>query len=204
MPVNPLLFAALLAWFLPIPGGYQTTPYSKPDIICWQEGYKLKFSDFQSDRRPTLPKEDSLPGHFLGATTIANAVVHDFKTESGKYVKTIVRVEFDKRKSWINKTYYFDRKATLIHEQLHFDIVELTGRKIRRFLAQQPDSFAPTVEAGIVRIYAQEDVMQRLCDKDTESGNNLKAQARWQESIKKQLDALRAYKSTPADCDPPQ
>ena len=174
------------------------------DIVCWQENRKLGWADFQSITRPVLTKEETLPNSVLCATTEANAVVYDLNTDTGTFVKTLVRVEFDKRKSWINKATYDDRKATLIHEQLHFDIVELTGRKIRRILVKQPDVHSATVTAAITQAYAEEAARQHQCDKQTQNGNDLKAQARWQMSIKKQLAALAPYKSTPADCDIPQ
>ena len=198
--MKPTLYLLLLC----VASSPRHQQHNELDIVCWQEDRKLRWADFQATTKPVLRKEDIWPNTVLGATTEANAVVYDLRTDTGEFVKTTVRVEFDKRKSWVNKAYYANRKTTLIHEQLHFDIVELTGRKIRRILAKQPDSFAATIEAEITRVYAQESTLQRLCDKETESGENLIAQARWQASIKKQLDALLVYKSTPADCEPPQ
>ena len=195
---------ALYLLFLCFASSTHTRQPDGLDIVCWQENRKLCWADFQSTTRPVLTKEETLPNSVLCATTEANAVVYDLNTDTGTFVKTLVRVEFDKRKSWINKATYDDRKATLIHEQLHFDIVELTGRKIRRILATQPDVHSATVTAAITRAYVEEATRQHQCDKQTQNGNDLKAQARWQMSIKKQLAALAPYKSTPADCDIPQ
>ena len=178
----------------------------KTSFICWQEGRALEWGDFQAVRRPT--EVDSLPGTYLVAATVANAIVYDRTTESGAFIKTFVRVEFDRSKSWVNKVDYADRQATLVHEQLHFDIAELTGRKIRRVLARcaakHIDSHTAAITKEITRIYNDESYLQRLCDKVTKAGNDFKAQTRWQAYIKKQLDTLCAYKSTSADCQLPQ
>lgn len=203
--MNVALCLVLLLWFVP---STKHERYAESDIVCWQEDRKLRWTDFQATTKPVLAKEVMLPNTVLCATTEANAVLYDRTTDTGEFVKTYVRVEFDKRKSWVNKAYYFDRKATLIHEQLHFDVVELTGRRIRRILAQsaakQLDSHAAVVEAAITHAYDQESTLQSGCDKETRSGDDLKAQARWQVLIKEQLAALSHYKSTPADCEPPQ
>lgn len=176
-------------------------------VVCWQPDRKLRWEDFQATIKPTLRYRKIKPGHFLGAVTEANATVYDLSTEAGQYVKTVVRVEFDKRQSWVNTTNYFDKDAALIHEQLHFDIVELTGRKIRRVLARcaahHTTYHTPVIEAEIGCIYDEETEMQFLYDQEAGDGDEPVAQLRWQVRINNQLQALREYQSTPADCATP-
>ena len=172
--------------------------------ICWQEGRKLRWTDFQAAKPPVLKSEMIKPGHFIGANTEADAVVYDRKTDTGEFIKTFVRVEFYSQKSWVNKTNYFDKEAALAHEQLHFDIIELTGRQIRQVLArcaaQHIDSHTPAITQEITRIYNTETLLDTCYDKEAGYGDNPKAQARWQALISKKLAALKAYKSTSADC----
>lgn len=174
---------------------------AEPDIVCWQENRKLRWADFQAKTKPKLSNEHLFPHSQVYATTLANAVIYDRHTDTGVFIKTFVRVEFYKRESWVDQAYYFDSKATLVHEQLHFDITELIGRKLRRFLAKRMDLNTAAAERETNRIHNQQLDMQDLCDLETKAGDNLKAQARWQASIKQQLYALRAYKSTPDDCE---
>ena len=109
---------------------------SARDIICWQEGRKLRWEDFQATTEPELQGEDKLI--LLGATTDANATIYDRTDDTGAFIKTFVRTEFNKRKSWANQDNIFeaDRPAMLRHEQLHFDLVELTARRLRQLLAR--------------------------------------------------------------------
>jgi hypothetical protein len=178
-----------------------------PAIVCWQENRKLTWADFQAEALPEGSEVDTAYGVSVGAVTEANAVVYELKTEAGKRAGVFVRVEFDPQKSWVNKHRHFDHSAVLAHEQLHFDIAELTGRKIRRLLARCAAQHlaypAPAVTKQLGELYDAEDRLNTHYDQEAGFGN-LKAQARWQAAIKKQLDDLRAYKSKPGDCELPQ
>ena len=182
-------------------------PTNDASIVCWQENRKLTWNDFQAKVQPETPEVDTTFGIFVGATTEANAVLYELRTDAGKLVKVFVRVEFDTQKSWVNKVSSFDHPAALRHEQLHFDITELTGRKMRRLLARCAAQHIHYPAAAITKqldeIYDAEDRLDSRYDEEA-GFSDLKAQARWQVSIKKQLDALAPYKSTPADCESPQ
>ena len=96
----------------------------------------------------------------------------------------------------------------LAHEQLHFDIIELTGRRIQQVLArcaaQQLDSHTPVITQEITRIYNEEVLLDNRYDEEAGYVDDPQAQARWQALIDQKLAALKAYKSTPADCELPQ
>lgn len=193
--------AALYVLMLGVTSATTKRQNAEADIVCWQENQKLQWTDFQATSKPKLPSKQLLPHSELYATTLADAVIYDRHTDTGEFIKTFVRVEFYKRKSWVDQAHYADRKATLVHEQLHFDITELAGRRLRRCLAKYPDSHTAAVDKETNRIHEQQIAMQSLCDAQTKAGDDLKAQARWQASIKQQLYTLRAYKSTADDCE---
>ena len=184
-----------------------TKPASDAPTVCWQENRKLTWDDFQAKVQPKNSEVDTTFGVAVGATTEANAVLYELRTDAGKLVKVFVRVEFDTQKSWVNKVRSFDHLDVLRHEQLHFDIVELTGRKIRRLLARSAAQHiyhpAPAITKQLDEIYDAEDRLNGRYDAEAGFGNS-KAQVRWQVAIKKQLAALALYKSTPADCELPQ
>jgi len=105
----------------------------------------------------------------------------------------------------VNKTDYFNRNNALAHEQLHFDIVELTGRKIRQRLAAYATApghsyHSPEHDAEIGCLYDEESDLQLLFDQESKAGNDLKAQARWQPYIRRELNKLRQFESTAKDC----
>lgn len=173
-------------------------------IVCWQAGRKLTWDDFQATRRPAEPKEDSVPGTFLGATTEATAVVYDVLDTQGR-PGIVVRVEFDKTASWVNKRRDFDLGLTLTHEQVHFDIVELTGRKIRyvlaRYAALHKPLVGPAIQADIACLYAEEDDLQSRYDKETWASYTPTTQARWKAQVDGWLKQLSRYQSTVSDCE---
>lgn len=174
--------------------------------LCWLESRKLTWSDFQAVTKPTLVEDGILSGALV-ATTKATAVVYDQLTTTGQYTGSIVSVQFDKHNSWVNKDYFFDRKATMTHEQIHFDIVELTGRKIRRVLARyvprHVSYHSPETDAEIGCLYDEESDLQLLFDQESKTGDDLKAQARWQSFVRQELAKLREFESTAKDCPVP-
>lgn len=180
-------------------------PAPGPAVVCWREGRKLTWGDFQAKQLPNVSAVDTSLGCAILANTATEAVVYD-RTINGAYIKTVVRVEFYPDSSWVSPAKNYDRAAALAHEQLHFDITELTGRKIRRVLArcaaQHVNARVPAVTQKIASLYAEEARVQARYDR--EAGLiQAQAQAYWKALIRKELDALRAYKSTPADCTMP-
>lgn len=172
-------------------------------IVCWQEHRKLTLDDFQAPRRPDLASQDSVAGTFLGAVTQAKAVVYDV-LQTGVRQQTSVSVEFSKTGSWLNRTTPQDLAYTLAHEQLHFDIVELTGRKIRRVLAHYTaigkPLDGPDITAEISCIYEEEADLQNLYEEETRAGNDVVQQGRWTALVHRSLQQFSRYTSTAADC----
>lgn len=197
-----IIFLSIIAYRSTISGN--SAPQASAQVICWLESRKLTRADFQASTEPKSTGYDVLANTFLAATTEANAIIYDQTTLPGYYLGSVVSVQFDKQKSWLSREFHFDTTDVIAHEQLHFDIVELTGRKIRRVLArcaaQHTSHHTPPTEAEINCIYDEEDDLQLLYDKEAGSGDNPKAQAWWQAFIHRELAKLSEFASTPKDC----
>lgn len=175
-------------------------------IVCWSKTRKLTWKDFQAPSKPItsdFKDYNILENTFVGATTDADAVIYDQTVGNGTYVGAFVRVQFNKNKSWVLRKGFADKDHYLPHEQLHFDIVELTGRKIRQVLArcaaQHVSYHTPKTEAEIGCLYEEEYDLQLLYDKEAGGGNNT-AQAWWQAHVQRELNKLRQFESTAKDC----
>lgn len=178
--------------------------------LCWREGRKLTWGDFQAQTPPPSPPVDPrLPGGSLAANTHAVALVYDFAKTATPQRGKVVTVCFDRGQSWVdrawlNKTYDFDRELTLEHEQLHFDIVELTGRKIRRLISEfviaGKSVRGPEFDAALLCLYYEENELQDLYDDESVHGNDWSEQYRWETYVAKELAKLARYKSTAETC----
>ena len=168
--------------------------------ICWQPGRPLTWADFTVRRRPA---EDPAPG--LGSKAVVSyvhAVV--YQVAGAGSPPPVVRALFTRSRSWVRAGAVFDRRAGLRHEQLHFDLAELSARKLRALLAEYAaagrPAAGPAFEQRVYRLYAQEDNWQRRYDQETVGGSDPAAQARWQLLVAKELRKWASYQSTACDC----
>ena len=94
-----------------------TSKQNGDDLILWQENV-LQWSDFEG-KAPRSNTYEAMTHAIIGLEMNA--------TETS--VEVNIPVYFSKSKSWSRS----DTSTTLLkHEQLHFDIAELVGRKIRQ------------------------------------------------------------------------
>ncbi len=146
------------------------------DTINWRADYKLKWEDFQG------PADSSSPH---AAVTHYN--VSYFYFYRGSSLKTTVSCFFDKKKSW-KKTNLDDQ--LLRHEQGHFDIAQLTAKKLAKAFAAYKFK-AATVDADLKKIHAailnEGNMMQDKYDEETASSRNNERQEAWLKDIKEQL-----------------
>ena len=174
--------------------------------LCWQPGRPLVWSDF---RAKILPK--SAP--FVGQKMAAISAVAPFLTPITVQGVPSYRVDcvFLRDSSWANsgavKT-AAERAATLAHEQVHFDIAELTTRKLRCRIADGLQAgqtiYGPQVTQDITRLRAEEDALDEQFDQEVQHsggrGTEAPVNKRWQLRIAQELRALAAYASTAATC----
>lgn len=169
-------------------------------LLCWQEDRKLRWSDFQA-KASALPENSP-----LYARTSAHAApelkVRGRLDSSGRH-NFMVRAAFNPQRAWVRDS-TLSTATLLAHEQLHFDICELTARKLRARIAQVyasgADVFAAKFTQQIQRMIAEEGVLHETYDKETAHGLYEAQQAAWQTRISRELAALNSYKSTASTC----
>lgn len=157
---------------------------SEGPVIEWESDLKLKYSDFKADKKGS-------PG-FAVATT-ASAFGYRIDDTDGK-ISGSVFVVFYCNKSWWNRNYLLDE--VLEHEQLHFDICELYGRKLYQEIISLRNSNRLSIK-NINKVYLklekQYSNYQDKYDEETDHSTNGQQQRLWNKKIKKQLAAMSGY-----------
>ncbi|MBC8321560.1 MAG: hypothetical protein H8E34_12650 [Bacteroidetes bacterium] len=164
--------------------------HKNPDgsVIEWQSDFKLKQSDFKAARKEN-------PGSAV-ATTVS-AFGYHITDDDGKICGHIY-VRFYCNESWWNSNIIRDDAITdvLEHEQLHFDICELFGRKLYKELLELRNSGrfnSHNIERLQSKLEKQYSNYQDKYDKDTEHSINRVEQYYWSKRVKKELEAMSAY-----------
>lgn len=157
---------------------------AKGMAINWEPGLKLEWSDFQSIKK--VGKNFSIAASTCGFGY--NGIIQ------GNEVKINVYVRFYCQESWRNPD--FGSADVLEHEQLHFDICELYGRKFYKAITElrKEDKLN---EKNILKIYNrlvnEYDEFQDEYDDETNHSTIASAQKQWNASIKNEIDKLDAY-----------
>jgi hypothetical protein len=182
-------------------------PISAARLICWQESRPLTWSDFQAKKFPKSARSNPALIGALSATT-SYLTPNTAATNGPAY---LVYAIFIPDSSWVNTKRIrtaAERAATLAHEQIHFDLSELTARKLRQRLAQGmragENLDGPIVRQDVGRIQEEENTLNDAFDQQVVhvGGHRFEAPVlkRWQQRIAQELRALAAYKSTAAMC----
>jgi len=200
--INCLSLVIFLLWQLPVYGGNgislivsentvsHTTPSgkSKNNTITWNKYRKLKTSDFQAKRSR---------GNKNTAATTASAFGFNITDKNG-HISGNIFVRFYKDDSWWNPENETSRRKQLIlkHEQLHFDICELYGRKLYREimkLKSKNQLNSRNLDRLHKRLEKEYHHFQDLYDKETDHSLNADAQRKWNKKVDKELRALDKY-----------
>lgn len=151
------------------------------ETILWHPKQRLSWSNF---------KAEPVEGSKVAATT-ASGLSYQFSTteEGGKYeLDYTISTYFYPDRSWYQPK--ICDEVILSHEQLHFDISELFGRKMRKIM--DTTTFTKNVKAEVKAIYRQINKelaeFQQLYDQETNYSRNIEQQLSWNQKIK---DALR-------------
>lgn len=163
-------------------GRYIITP--EGPAIDWSPHIKLHWDDFQARRKLS-------PG--FGIASTYSDFEYEYSRFEGKvYIKIFVRFYCDK--SWRNKWYSMDE--VLAHEQLHFDINELFGRKFFEGIGdlKKQNKFS---RSAVSKLYSrlQEDCndYQDRYDDDTGHSTNGHQQNLWNNKLIDELKALQKF-----------
>lgn len=203
----------LVLWLSPASYCYCQQPPPSPRLpnaprkICWQENRRLSWTDFQAK---SFPKSAPFKAQRMAAVSATWSTFYPVRitTDSPTYQVDAV---FLCDSSWINRQELRTpaaRAATLLHEQLHFDIAELIARKLRQRIARGTrageDIYSIQTQQDLLRIQEEESVLSDQLDKDEQQAVGHDAEAlvrqRWQLRIARELALLATYKSTPATC----
>ncbi len=158
-------------------------------LVLWQKTRPLKWEDFKGDGKQ--PKDIHLIHKVAETTPIIKTAY--IKNENG-VKKEVLLCYFSKNESW---TITRDMK-TLEHEQIHFDILEVFTRRIRK-QHQKLDSL------GITDLDEYDLYTNRLIMESVEFNNkydeevllNYPKQQEWRKCIDKELEDLKEYEFIP-------
>ena len=168
---------------------FSFSSFSQPpqEKITW--GKPLSWNDFKGNPDFSVP-------HFASANTGISASF-SWKNEQHKpQLQYVVYAIFNPNRSWVKPG---KKSAQLLkHEQLHFDISELTARKFRKYLSKQnikPEKVGDKVDRKNKALKKQNKRLQKRYDKQTKHGMHPKRQAKWDKKIHRNLKSLEDYKN---------
>ncbi|MGJ8661818.1 MAG: DUF922 domain-containing protein [Bacteroidota bacterium] len=182
MKTNVFLFATLICFFF-LKSNIADDDDGK---IKWSQDYLLKWTDFKG-------KPDSASkSHAL--TTVNNSI--DYKlTSDTLYVQ--INCQFIKKESWLKTT---PTENLLTHEQRHFDISELSCRKLRQKISNYKVSNLNKANLDLNdsfnEMMTECDQLNKKYDLETQHGTIFEKQKEWNAKIKKELEELNSFSSS--------
>ena len=153
-------------------------------VIDWNKDIKLKYTDF---------KATSKDGPGFAVATTSSAFGYSIIDRGGE-ISGSIYVRFYCEESWWNPDFMLDE--VLEHEQLHFDICELFGRKLYKEVLELRKSgkinkwSIDKIQSKYEKQYSD---YQDLYDKETDHSTNGDEQRKWNKKIKKELNELSDY-----------
>jgi hypothetical protein len=152
--------------------------------IEWSPDVKLKWSDFKSKRRVSK-------GFSVATSTCGFGYEGTIR---GDEIFLDIYVHFYCYDSWKNPDYHMN--DVLQHEQLHFDICELYGRKFYKEILRlkKKNQFnEKSLEALYNSMVKEYDEYQDLYDAQTGHSTKTMKQLEWNNRIEADLNAYAAY-----------
>lgn len=156
------------------------------DTILWSGPQRLAWADYQG------PLPEPLPG--AAGTTFKLLANPEAKGTGG--LSWYIHPTFSRNRSWATAAAKTN-PVLLAHERLHFDLVEVYARKIRRYVLSCTGP--ATIEQGTMmnhRIAAFRSEMESenlRYDIETRHGVEPRAQAKWEADIAGMLEELKGY-----------
>lgn len=152
------------------------------DTLQWASTKKLAWSDFKADA----------PRSRFAAYTFTVITMDYSITSSGKSLEAYFTITsaFNRQRSWVKNSPESKSDAILRHEQLHFDIAELSARKLRKKLSElklSRERYAKQIQAAYDEVIGAGDAMQKAYDDETAHGLLQDEQKRWSDKIAREL-----------------
>jgi hypothetical protein len=182
--------------------GYTPAGPSPPQrLLCWQAGRHLRWADFQAPATVLSPAD---PFFATSAASCAPVLqVIGTKDETGRN-SFFVTAALDRSRSWVRDPLAPHSERVLAHEQGHFDICELTARRLRQHITREYESgrdvFAPVFRQALQRLLDEQASLNMRYDQETAHGLLPVPQQQWQQQLGRELAELAAYASTASDC----
>jgi hypothetical protein len=153
--------------------------------IQWNEQRKLDWRDFRATKKPNgkVAAAISTCGFGFEATE-----------ENRRLVELQIYVQFYPEKSWKNPEH--QTEAVLAHEQIHFDITELMGRRLYQEILEMKQKGKLNqriIKKTYDRLEKEHGEMQNLYDKQTRHSLNIKLQSWWANCISSELIKSAAF-----------
>ncbi|MEM1322574.1 MAG: hypothetical protein AAGG75_20080 [Bacteroidota bacterium] len=160
------------------------TSTNTPEIIYWDEDYKLSWDDFEGDPRFEYQSISALT---------SSGIVHYKGCRDGKIIYK-VQAYFEKHESWVKDEARTDHH--LRHEQLHFDITELNARRLRKALKERSFNCGEEQEFEdfVANLLANWENDQRAFDLFTRHSLRRNVQKQWFYKIEMELSLMDEYK----------
>ena len=155
--------------------------------IFWSATNKLTWNDYKKVKGKT-PNGN--------AAITLSYIKYEINRRDNKCVLSI-EAFFSKVSSWVGANDTNSR--LLLHEQIHFDIVEIAARKFRKEISEKIKTGKCNIDLKNLKS-KYTDIFNKLnnkYDKETNHSLNKEAQKKWEEElIPKMLEELKEYSST--------
>lgn len=154
------------------------------DTLLWATNAKLTWDDFHA--KP--PTNSSFAAFTYTIVNMEYSVVIEGESLKPKFN---ISAAFNRRKSWVQKKPEAQTMHILKHEQGHFDIAELTARKLRKRLKSDTynrRNYREQINSTYQTCIEEGEKLQALYDEETQHGLEKKRQAEWLKRIALELN----------------
>jgi len=164
-------------------------PNKDTEEINWDESRPLEWNDFKA------PPDHSSDAAAITASGISFTYSINKSSIHGMNFTTKVEAQFYPEQSWFKKEAV--NSHTLDHEQLHFDITELSVRKFRKTLSliKPSEDLISVLQKEETRANEELAKMQNQYDLESNYSLNKSIQKKWLIFVKSELKTLSQYKS---------
>lgn len=184
-----MVYILLLVLFPSIPAADnhpgKPVEYQQPgDTLYWSPDRQVTWDDFTG----TMPGMNAYAAYTHTLITFGYTLTINGDTVQPQFT---IRCAFIRSLSWVNRSRPEALSEELLsHEQLHFDIAELTARRLKEELAAKTfyrTSYQTEITALYRKVIEDGDQLQRSYDKETRHGVDKIRQEEWKTEIHRKL-----------------